>query len=105
MPNYIVRRRWKVGGEGQFTSGDRAPSEGKPAGQLNLARGAGGRQDLAHTIGEITCCILEDGVPVASKGKRALCITRNAKIWMVKQVISFHSNRDLPLVNDCKILV
>ena len=42
------------------------PSEGKSADQLNLARGAGGGQDLAYVIGEITLRILEDGIPVTS---------------------------------------
>ena len=82
-----------------------APSEGKPADQLNLARGAGGGQDLALVIGEITRRILEDGIPVTSKGKRTLGITRNAKIRMVEQVISFHSNRNLPFLSDRKLFV
>ena len=68
-------------------------SESKPADQLNLAPGAGGGQDLACVIGKITRRILENGIPVPSKGKRTLCITRNTKIRMVEQVISFHSNR------------
>jgi hypothetical protein len=49
---------------------------------------------LAYIIGEITRSILEDGIPVTSQGKRTLCITRNAKIRMVEQVISFHPNRN-----------
>jgi hypothetical protein len=63
---------------------DRAPSECKPAGQLKLARGAGGGQDLPHIIGKITRRVLEDGITVTSKGKRTLCITRNAKIRMIE---------------------
>jgi len=81
------------------------PSEGESADQLNLARGAGGGQDLASVIGEITLRILEDGIPVTSKGKRTLCIAWNAKIRMVKEVISFHAHSKLPFVTDCKILV
>ena len=42
------------------------PSEGKSANQLDWAPSAGGGQDLAHIVGEITCRILEDGVPVTS---------------------------------------
>ena len=80
-------------------------SERKPADQLNLARGAGGGQNLARVSGEITGRILEDGVPVASQGKRTLCIARNPKIRMVEQVISFHSNRNLPSFRDRKVFV
>ena len=65
--------------------------------QLNLARGAGGVKDLAYVIGEITRRVLEDGIPVTPHGKRALCITRNTKIRVVENVISFHSHRNLPL--------
>ena len=72
---------------------------------MNLARGAGGGQDLAYVIGEITRRILEDGIPVTSQGKRTLCITRNTKIRMVEQVISFHSNRNLPSFRDREIFV
>ena len=60
---------------------------------------------MACVIGEITRRILEDGIPVTSQGKRTLCITRNAKIRMVEQVISFHSNCNLPLFSDRKIFV
>ena len=81
------------------------PSERKPAGQLNLAPGADGGQNLASVIGEITRRILEHGVPVTSQGKRTLCIARNTKIRMVEQVISFHANRNLPSISDRKILV
>src|SRR5580693_4458210 len=49
--------------------------------------------------------ILEDGIPVAAEGKRALGITRNTKIWMVEQVVSFHSNRNLISFSDRKIFV
>jgi hypothetical protein len=81
------------------------PSEGKPAGQLKLAPDAGGGQDLAYVIGEITLRILEDGIPASPQEKRTLSITRNAKIRMAEKVISFRSNRDLPFVNDCKFFV
>ena len=67
--------------------GTGTPSERKPADQLNLARAAGGGQDLPCVIGKITRRILEDGIPVASKGKSTLRITRNSKIRMVEQVI------------------
>jgi len=98
--------RWTVGGEdesGSTASG--MPSEGKSADQLNLARGGGGGLDLAYVIGKITRSILEDSIPVTSKGKRALCITRSSKIRMVEQVISFHPKRDFPFVKDREILV
>jgi hypothetical protein len=81
------------------------PSERKPTGQLNLAPGADGGQDLACVIREITRRILEDGVTVTSQGKRTLCVARNTKIRMVEQVISFHANRNLPSIGDRKILV
>jgi len=77
----------------------------KPAGQLNLATGAGGGQDLAYIIGKITRRIFEYGIPVTSRGKRTLRITRSSKIRMVKQVISFHSNRKLPFLTDRKTFV
>ena len=83
----------------------RRRSERKPAGQLNLAPGAGGGQDLACVIGEITRRIFEDGIPVTPKGKRTLCVARNAKIRMVEEVISFHSNRNLPSFRDPKVFV
>jgi len=72
---------------------------------LNLAPSADGGQDLACVSGEITRRIFEDGIPVTSQRKRTLCITRNTKIRMVEQVISFHSNRNLPSFRDRKILV
>ena len=83
----------------------RRPSEPKPASQLNLAAGAGGGQDLAGVGGEIARRILEDGVPVTSQRERILGITRNTKIRMVEQVISFHSNRNLPSFRDPKVFV
>jgi hypothetical protein len=70
---------------------------------LNLTPGPGGSQDSACVIGEITRRIIE--VPVTSQGKRSLRITRNTKIRMVEQVISFHSNRNLPSFSDRKIFV
>src|SRR5580658_780438 len=85
--------------------GFRCPSERKPAGQLNLAPCANRGQNLACVSGEITRRILEDGIPGTSEGKRALCITRNTKIRMIEQVISFHSNRNLPSFSDRKIFV
>lgn len=79
--------------------------EREPACHLNLASGAGSGLDFAHVIGEITCRILEDGVPVTSKAKRTLCITRNAEIRMVEHVIRFNSNRNPSLFSDRKIFV
>jgi hypothetical protein len=38
-----------------------------PAGQLNLAPGADGGQDLACVIGEITRRIFEDGIPAGPR--------------------------------------
>ena len=81
------------------------PSERKPASQLNLAAGAGGGQDLACVSGEITRRIFEDGIPVTSKGKRTLCVARNAEIRMVEDVISFHSNRNFSSFRDPKVFV
>src|SRR5580692_3125597 len=80
-------------------------SERKAADQLNLARGAGGCQDLAGVSGEITRRILEDGIPGSPQEKRTLGVTRNAEIRMVEKVISFRPNRDLPSFRDRKILV
>jgi len=60
---------------------------------------------LACVIGEITRRILEDGIPVTSQAKGALRITRNTEIRMVEQVISFHSNPNLPSFSDRKIFV
>jgi hypothetical protein len=34
-----------------------------------------------------------------------LCVARNAKIRMVEEVISFHSNRNLPSFRDRKVFV
>src|SRR5580704_376508 len=78
-------------------------SERKAADQLNLARGAGGCQDLAGISGEITRRILEDGIPGSSQEKRILGVTRNTKIGMVQQVIGFQSNRNLPPLCDRKL--
>src|SRR5579863_678585 len=80
-------------------------SERKAADQLNLARGAGGCQDLAGVSGEITRRILEDGIPRSPQEKRTLCITRDTKIRVVEHVISFHPNRNLPLLCDRKMFV
>ena len=85
--------------------GRRCPSERKPAGQLNLAPGADGGQDLACVSGEITRRILEDGIPVTPQGKRILCVARYAKIRMVEQIISFHSHRNFPAFRDPKVFV
>ncbi len=98
----------KVEGSKGIYSAQRAssrPSEGKPASQLKLARGAGGGQDLADIIGETTRRIFEDGIPITSQDKRALCVARHTEIRMVEQVIGFHSNRDLSFVNDGEILL
>ena len=105
MKNSIVRRRLKVGDEGQSIWESGTASKGKPAGQLKLARGARGGQNLTCVIGKITRRILEDGIPSSPQEKRTLSITRNAKIRMVEKVISFHSNGDLPFVNDRKFFV
>ena len=72
---------------------------------MNLARGAGGCQDLAGVSGEITCRILEDGIPRSSQEKRTLGVTRNAEIRMVEKVISFRPNRDLPSFSERKLFV
>src|ERR1700722_6982061 len=80
-------------------------SERKAADQLNLARGAGGCQDLAGVSGEITRRILEDGIPRSSQEKRTLGVTRNAEIRMVEKVISFRPNRDLPSFSERKLFV
>src|SRR5579872_1640665 len=86
-------------------SAERAPSERKAAGQLNLPGGARGRQDPACVGGEITGRILENGFPVSSQGKRTLRITGNTKIRMVEQIIGFDSNGKLPVFSNRKILV
>src|SRR5580704_26615 len=80
-------------------------SKNKSAHQLNLPRRSDGGQDLAGISGEITRRILEDGIPGSSQEKRALGVTRNAKIGMVEKVISFRPNRDLPAFRDRKIFV
>src|SRR5580698_3550066 len=80
-------------------------SERKAADQLNLPSGAGCSQDLACVSGEITCGILEDGIPSSSQEKRTLGVTRNTEIRMVEKVISFRPNRDLPSFSDRKLFV
>jgi hypothetical protein len=72
---------------------------------LNLARVAGGGENLARVSGETIRRILEDGIPGSSQEKRALGVTRNAIIGMVEEVMSFCSNRDLPSFRDRNIFV
>jgi hypothetical protein len=94
------------GKNGRVTSpAFRRCSERKPADQLNLARSAGGGEDLACVSGEITRRVLEDGIAVTSHDERILRITRNTKIRVVEHVISFHPNRNLPSLGDPKIFV
>jgi hypothetical protein len=62
---------------------------------LNLTPGAYGAEYSADVLGEITCCILENGVSVPSQGERALRVARHSKIRMIEQVVSFRSDCDL----------
>ena len=48
----------------------------------------------AGVIGEIGSCIFEDRVAVPSQSKGALCISRNSEIWVIEQVVGFHSEHD-----------
>ena len=63
--------------------------------KLNLTPSADGGEYSADVVGEVTRCILKDGVSVSSHGKRTLRVTRDCKIRMIQQIVGFHPKRNL----------
>jgi len=63
--------------------------------ELNLTPSAYGREYSADVFGEITCCILENGVSVPSEGERALRVARHRKIRMIEQIVGFRPDCNL----------
>ena len=63
--------------------------------ELNLTPSSYGGEYSADVFGEITCCILENGVSVPSQSERALGVARHREIRMIEQIVGFHSKRNL----------
>ena len=68
--------------------------ESEPCGQLKLTPGTDRGKYSTDVIGESASCIFEDRVAVPSQGKGALCISRNSEIWVIEQIVGFHSEHD-----------
>src|SRR5215471_17384610 len=68
------------------------PLKTESCSQLNLTAGADGRKYPADVIGELPCCILENGVSVPSEGKRTLRVARDRKIRMIEHIVGFRSD-------------
>ena len=49
----------------------------------------------ANVVGELTCCIFEDGVSVPSQSKRSLCVTWDCEIRVIEQIVGFHPKHNL----------
>jgi|SRR6516162_4470486 len=79
--------------------------ERETRGELNLTTSAYGGEYSADVLGEIACCILENGVSVPSQGERALRVARHSKIRMIEQVVSFRSDGDLRAFRQLKALL
>lgn len=62
--------------------------------KLNLTTTAYGGEYSSDVVGEVTRCIFENGVSVPSQAERILRVTRYAKIWMIEDIVGFHSERN-----------
>jgi len=67
--------------------------EGKPCVDLNLASSADGGEYSTDVFGEISSCILENGLR-SLPGERALGVARYGKIRMIEQIVGFRPNCD-----------
>jgi hypothetical protein len=69
--------------------------ESEPGVHLKLTPSACGVENSADILGELTCCIFEDGVAVPSQSERTLRIAWHGKIRMIEQIVSFNTQCNL----------
>jgi hypothetical protein len=61
---------------------------------LNLTAAVYGGEYSTDVIGEVTRCIIENGVSVPSQAERILRVTRHSKIWMIEKIVDFYAERN-----------
>jgi len=66
---------------------DRSKSETRI--QLDLARRADRREYSPDVISEVTRRVFENGISISAQGERTLRVTRDCKIRMIQQIVSF----------------
>jgi hypothetical protein len=69
--------------------------ESQPCVKLNLTSATYGGEYSSNVVGEVTRCIFENSVSVPSQAERTLRVTRHSKIRMIKEIVSFRSERNL----------
>ena len=57
--------------------------------ELNLTPAADSSKYSSHVVCKIASNILEDGVSIPSQGERTLRVTRDCKIRVIQQIVSF----------------
>src|SRR5215469_1756424 len=73
--------------------------------QLNLAPSTDSREYSSDIVREITRSVFEDGVSIASQGKRTLRVAWHCKIRMIEQIVGSHSKCNLLALRELETLL